>query len=250
MRGTQKKSDWLNSTLPYAAATVLIAMLIVAIAAFHELGFLEASKAWDALSTLIGFISLFISGLTLFYLVETAKFARATFGADINPFLSVEMVDEGPYRLVDGKFYSKEEKPCEELWIRIRNAGKSPAIVTGMDRRWYVGEKLPKPIQRASDASRFKSNNLPIGAQSTSSRIRSRLKELYTSPSAGEAIYLYGYILFNGLDGTRYACGYCLIFNDGYFHDAWPLNSSTDGTKPSDLIYQEKICSGGEHGHE
>jgi hypothetical protein len=160
--------------------------------------------------------------------------------AELEPFLTVEFEDVPGLEFINGKFM-KGEAEVGELWFRITNSGKSPAVGKQICRRWSIANDgcMPAPIDIHAPQIRVshKHGNLPIGGGATSGRVKARKDILPASSIQTGMVYFDGFLIFEDLSGRRFVTGFLLIFDNGCFHLAWPTN----GNKPDSYNYHRKL---------
>ena len=143
------------------------------------------------------------------------------------PWLSVEIEQEGNIELTKNGF-AEDGVPLKEIWFKIRNAGNGPAIIEVLHRRWSVcnEKRLPDPITPSgkSKGGKSKSAALPIGGAGTSGSIRTTYETSFPFEKlrANSRVFFDGYIEFRDSADVRYVAGFCIIFESGRFHAAWP----------------------------
>ena len=82
----------------------------------------------------------------IFAIFWQLKLQRKMLSIEIRPFLSVEFID-CDIRLGDGgELLDKNGIPIKELWFRVHNAGRSPATITAMFRRWSIHPAADVPL--------------------------------------------------------------------------------------------------------
>lgn len=180
--------------------------------------------AWIGVFTALGLFAL------IWTLLETQQLAaatRRTLDIEVEPFLSVEPEDSNAIEWT-GEAFHKNDEPTEELWFRIRNSGKSTAIVESVYREWFVGTKIPPPLDERKEAfttdsnSIFKETHLPIGGGSLSGPIRMFVCKCPKGNAESDQIYFYGVIKFKDQNEAQYEAGFCFMLHAGRFLMAWP----------------------------
>jgi hypothetical protein len=112
-----------------------------------------------------------------------------------------------------------------EPFFDIHNAGKSPAVVLALYRRWGMATAFesPPPIaDRERGPGIYKENYIPVGPGDSFPLVKGMPSGIEFPIAPGFYVYFYGYIVFSDLSKRTYVRGYCLIFDRGRFHTAWP----------------------------
>jgi len=172
----------------------------------------------QAITSIVGMIGLFI---TIFVAVrawreaqKTAIAAERGIHADTNPFLYLEFENGPSIRWRRGKFVPKTPL------FRIINAGKGPAVVTRIGRRWEIRDleprktfKYPDPVNPNSDNMHPYPAFLPI-APGDSSKGLDAFAELIDAKkvNSNSWIMCYGYIEFMDLENRRYVSGFFHLY--------------------------------------
>lgn len=165
------------------------------------------------LSTLCTFIG-------LIFIWKQLSITRRQQMIEIKPFLTVAVADGRDYSLHESKF-KKDDADVDEIWFVIKNSGKSPAIVTGIYRRWGWYDSLPEPVaSRNHKDAIYKKISLPIGGGETSGFIRSNLGQIRSATPA-KRIYFDGFVEYHDLLGNRFVSGFLITHAAGRFHMAW-----------------------------
>lgn len=171
------------------------------------LGMLIAT-VWLTVITLLG---VFFVWRTLGEAKLTTKATQKLYDLEMEPFLSVELVDGHEFRIKDGVLgrVGSDGFHQEDLQIRLVNNGRVAAIATGIQRVWKATDVGVEPSRSTAKA---KLTNLPVGPNAASPAISSR----YTGvePKANEWTHFFGYVDFRNHAGTKSGrFGFCFLYN-------------------------------------
>lgn len=210
--------------------------------AAYELRVQQEMAEWAYAAVVVTALGIVFVALTLREARKTTEAAikseetmAKALAAELEPFLTLEFEEVSGLQFLNGRFVKKDGSEVKELWFRIRNSGRSPAVVKQICRRWSVisGSAPPAPVHigpmlaghSVADGVSFKQGSVPIGGGSESGRIRALIELLNNRPNVQDGrVYFQGFFVFEDLSTQRYASGFLLIFDDDRFHLAWPTS--------------------------
>lgn len=175
------------------------------------------SANWTMVAALASFGALLVSGLALLGLYvtwretkRTADAAVAAVEADIKPYLIIRPCSR-KIEFKDGRLLP------DPIEFAIENAGRSPAIVTGIYREWWMCDfsKFPDSIPYGTTRDKwvFKETAIPVGPSTQSSSIESFSTHLDGSNSDPRSwISFMGYIEYEDMARKRYVSGFLYVF--------------------------------------
>ena len=147
---------------------------------------------------------------------KATKAAVEVLNLESTPFLTLEIQDGNNIQAgTNGQLPG-------EIWCVVQNAGRGPAIVTGILRYWQpAGQELPTPVkglrQTPDGKGKFTQLNIPIGPSTKSVPIRARAgvsSEPYSARH--DRIYFLGYVEFANLDRSKkYVSGFAYVIYPG-----------------------------------
>lgn len=188
---------------------------------------------------LLGGFSLVFAGIAAGAAIAAALYARKAAtetkrSADIadrvlnsveRPFLVVEVIESGIEVREDSVKFG-------ETTYRLRNYGRTPAIVTRQHFALENSEERPPPVNPATHSGRQVVHGIIIGPGDYSEEyetpaalpiISAFAAQKEGRPPVGREILFMGYVTYRDLSGGEYATGFCFLHRDDEFVIASPV---------------------------